>query len=107
MIRKELNRILNSKTFAGSERLCRFLTFTVEKALQEEAEINQYAIGREVFDRGEDFDPRADPIVRTEARRLRNKLDEYYPSRQTALRTHGDNRWPRASRYVARLQEPG
>ncbi len=42
--------------------------------------IKQYVIGREVFDRREDFDPRADSIVRTEARRLRRKLREYYES---------------------------
>jgi adenylate cyclase len=32
----------------------------------------------EVFDRGQDFDPRLDPIVRVEAGRLRAKLQEYY-----------------------------
>jgi TolB-like protein/Tfp pilus assembly protein PilF len=64
---------------ADSERLCRFLTWTVEQTLRGEAEgIKQYVIGREVFDRGTDFDPRIDSIVRTEAQRLRRKLSEYY-----------------------------
>jgi serine/threonine-protein kinase len=31
-----------------------------------------------VFDRKADYDPRVDPIVRVEARRLRDKLDSYY-----------------------------
>ena len=32
----------------------------------------------EVFDRKPDYDPRVDPIVRVEARRLRAKLKAYY-----------------------------
>ena len=35
-------------------------------------------IGVEVFDRGPSYDPRLDPIVRVEARRLRAKLLLYY-----------------------------
>jgi tetratricopeptide (TPR) repeat protein len=35
-------------------------------------------VGIEVFDRGADFDPRQDPIVRIDARRLRSRLAEYY-----------------------------
>ena len=38
-------------------------------------------LGREVFDRGTDYDPRLDPIVRVEARRLRQRLAEYYDGR--------------------------
>ena len=80
-IRAQIERIVNSRAFAGSERLCRFLTWTVEQSLQGRAEnIKQYAIGREVFDRGTNFDPRIDSIVRTEAQRLRRKLSAYYES---------------------------
>ncbi len=80
-IRAQIERIVNSRTFAGSERLCRFLTWTVEQSLQGRAEhIKQYAVGREVFDRGTNFDPRIDSIVRTEAQRLRRKLSAYYES---------------------------
>ena len=35
-------------------------------------------IAAEVFDRGLDFDPKESTIVRTEARRLRQRLEEYY-----------------------------
>ena len=80
-IRAEIERIVSSRAFAGSERLCRFLTWVVEETLRGEAEnIKQYVIGREVFDRGTNFDPRIDSIVRTEAQRLRRKLSEYYES---------------------------
>jgi serine/threonine-protein kinase len=37
-------------------------------------------VGVEVFDRGPAYDPRIDPIVRVEARRLRAKLKAYYAS---------------------------
>jgi TolB-like protein/lipoprotein NlpI len=57
----------------------RFLTFAVEKALAGEAEdLKEYTVGVEVFDRTPDFDPRADSIVRVEARRLRSKLRKHY-----------------------------
>ena len=80
-IRAQTERIVNSGAFAGSERLCRFLTWTVEQSLQGRAEsIKQYIIGCEVFDRGTNFDPRIDSIVRTEAQRLRRKLSAYYES---------------------------
>ena len=78
-IREHLDRVLESPGLRGSERLVRFLRFTVEAKLNgDEGTIKEYLIGREVFDRGEDYDPRLDPIVRVEARRLRKKLDEYY-----------------------------
>ncbi|MGA2596310.1 MAG: hypothetical protein ABSH09_04770 [Bryobacteraceae bacterium] len=80
-VRSQLDRILSSDLFVNSERLCRFLRWTVEHALQGDAEaLKEYALGRDVFDRGENFDPRTDSIVRVEARRLRTKLASYYTS---------------------------
>jgi len=78
-VRDHLNRILSSPGFQGSARLSRFLRYTVDSRLRGDHEqIKEYLIGREVFDRGDDYDPRLDPIVRVEARRLRKKLAEYY-----------------------------
>ena len=42
--------------------------------------VEGYALGVDVFNRGADFDPRADTIVRVQARRLRAKLQQYYES---------------------------
>jgi hypothetical protein len=42
------------------------------------AELKEYTLGVTVLDRPEDYDPRIDPVVRLEARRLRLKLAEYY-----------------------------
>lgn len=78
-VRALVARIAASSGFVNSERLCRFLRFTVDSWLAGEGDqIKEYLIGREVFDRGGEYDPRTDPIVRVEARRLRKKLDEYY-----------------------------
>lgn len=79
MVEEELARLLSSREFQDSERMCRFLRFTVETTLAGKAEdVKEYSIGMAVFDRGPDFDPRTDPVVRSEARRLRSKLAAYY-----------------------------
>jgi len=78
-IRSELDRVLRSREFAGAERLSRFLRFVVDRTLSGDREgLKESIIGIEVFDRNSGYDPKSEPIVRTEARRLRSKLDEYY-----------------------------
>src|ERR1700757_172522 len=80
-IRDELARILQSSIFVQSDRLGRFLRFTVETTLSGKAEIlKEYLIGTEVYNRQPSYDPGDDSIVRSEARRLRRKLKEYYES---------------------------
>jgi TolB-like protein len=59
--------------------MSRFLRFTVERALAGQSDqLKEYVLGVEVFDRKGSYDPRVDPIVRVEARRLRSKLKSYY-----------------------------
>ncbi|GGH11541.1 hypothetical protein [Silvibacterium dinghuense] len=78
-IRSELERILASPLFLQSERLARFLRFTIEQTLQgEHASLKEAVIGTQVYDRRPTYNPSQDSIVRTEARRLRTKLKEYY-----------------------------
>ena len=78
-VRAELDRILTSDGFTNAGRLSRLLRFVVERTIDGRAdEIKEYVLGVEVFDRGADYDPRLDSIVRVEARRLRTKLDEFY-----------------------------
>jgi len=80
-IRKELSRILESSIFVQSDRLGRFLRYTVETTLAGDAEtLKEYLIGTEVYDRKPPYHPSVDSIVRSEARRLRTKLKEYYES---------------------------
>jgi TolB-like protein/tetratricopeptide (TPR) repeat protein len=78
-VRNELDKVLASELFARSQRLSRFLRFTVEQSLLGEGDkLKEYIIGIEVFDKRESFDPRTDTVVRVEARRLRSALTEYY-----------------------------
>src|SRR5204863_9740425 len=61
------------------QTISRSLPILVEESLLGQTHrLKEYLIGLEVFDRREAFDPRVDSIVRVEARRLRNKLEEYY-----------------------------
>jgi serine/threonine protein kinase/TolB-like protein/CheY-like chemotaxis protein len=78
---EQLKKILSSRTLAQSKRLVRFLSFIIEKALKGQGDqINEYLLGIEVYQRASSFDPQIDTIVRTEARRLRSKLKQYYES---------------------------
>jgi len=82
-VQDQLNRVLASPEFRRSFRLQRFLRMAVECSLAGEIDqMKEYIVGREVFDRGADYDPGIDSIVRVEAQRLRRKLREYY-------QTHG------------------
>jgi len=78
-VRGQLDRLLASAAFAGSARLSRFLRYVVERTLAGEGDrLKEYAVGVDVFDRDEAYDPRLDSLVRVEAGRLRTKLSEYY-----------------------------
>ncbi len=78
-IRAELARIVQSPLFVQSDRLARFLRFTVDAAVAGRGDsLKEYLIGVEVYDRKPPYHPSQDSIVRTEARRLRSKLKEYY-----------------------------
>ena len=75
-VRAQLDRILQSGTFKDSERLRRFLKCAVECALDGTTDrLKESVLGR--VDRGAEFDPRTDSIVRAEAQRLRRRLQEY------------------------------
>jgi serine/threonine-protein kinase len=75
----ELDRILSSRAFRQADRLKRFLSFSVNETLAGRGEqLKEFVIGVEVFGKGPSFDPRSDPIVRVQARRLRAQLARYY-----------------------------
>jgi TolB-like protein len=77
--RQQLERVLESPGFARNERLSKFLRFVVEGHLHgKDHELKESVIAVEVFGRSTDFDSRLDPVVRTEAIRLRARLSDYY-----------------------------
>jgi hypothetical protein len=74
-----VQRIVASPTFVRSERLCSMLTYVCEMALKGRgAEINEQKIGQAVFGRSRDYDSTIDGIVRTQASRLRQRLEQYF-----------------------------
>lgn len=78
-ILRQLDRVLNSTTFQQVDRLKRFLSFVVtETAAGRGDELKEYVVGVQVFGKDESFDPRTDPVVRVQARRLRARLERYY-----------------------------
>lgn len=81
VIRDQLARILSSDIFARSDRLSAFLRFIVEQALNGQGDsLKEQVLAVELYGKGHDFNTAADPIVRVDARRLRDKLREYYAS---------------------------
>jgi TolB-like protein/Tfp pilus assembly protein PilF len=74
-----LARVLSSRTFQGAKAHKRFLQYVVEHVIGGNShEVKEYTLGVHVFNRGATFDPRLDPIVRVEARKLRSRLTKYY-----------------------------
>jgi serine/threonine-protein kinase len=79
LVRQQLSRILSSKTFSQVERLKRFVSFIVGETISGRGgDLKEYVIGVQVFSKEPSFDPRTDPIVRVQARRLRTRLARYY-----------------------------
>src|SRR5215470_8473934 len=78
-IRDQLERILASDLFTRSERLRSFLRFVVEQTLDGRTSgLKEQVLGAELYGKGPQFDGATDPIVRVDARRLRDRLREYY-----------------------------
>ena len=77
--KEQVTRVLRSETFQQADSLKRFLSFIVAEAIAgRQDSLKEYVIGVQVFRKEETFDPRTDPIVRVQARRLRAKLVLYY-----------------------------
>ena len=73
-IHSQLERIFASAVFCESPTLQRLLSFLVSESLAGRAdELKEYTIGAGVFQRGDDFDPRVDSIVRVQMGAVRKK----------------------------------
>lgn len=80
-MRAALDELLAWEPLRRSPQLSAFLAHIVEAALRgDTASLKAYSIAVDVFGRGEDFDPQTDPIVRVQARRLRQLLKAFYAS---------------------------
>jgi hypothetical protein len=78
-ILSQLDRIVDSQAFRNAGRLRAFLRFVVGRTLAgRQDEIKKSSMGVEVCGRPPSFDPKADPIDRVAAVRLRSRLETYY-----------------------------
>jgi Tol biopolymer transport system component len=78
-VRAQLTRILSSDLFTRSDRLSAFLKYIVEETLEGRGDsLKEQVLAMSLYGKGADFNTAADPIVRVDARRLRDKLREYY-----------------------------
>lgn len=77
-MRETLERLLASETFGRSERARKLLRYLVEREQAGEADrLKGFSIAMDVFGREADFDPSTDAVVRVQAGRLRDLLQQY------------------------------
>lgn len=69
-------QVAASQTFARTQRHRDLLLFLANRPQGEEWK--ETWIGHHFFGRPADYDPKIDPVVRVEVRRLRERLDQYY-----------------------------
>jgi Tol biopolymer transport system component len=78
-VAEQLERVLQSEVFRTASRSSKLLRFLVEETVNGRADrLKDYTLGAEALGRGDNFDPRTDPIARVEASRLRSRLELYY-----------------------------
>ena len=79
IVRSQMEKILSSPAFVRNRRLSAFLRFVIEQELSGRRDlIKESIVGVEVFGRRPDYDVRHDSVVRTEAGKLRIRLEKYY-----------------------------
>ena len=81
VVQQQVNKILRSDGFSGSEVLRNLLSFLTTHSIERPGEVvKEYELAVAVLGKAEGFDPRLDSAVRVHASRLRSKLAEYYMS---------------------------
>ena len=82
LVRSQLENVLASELFSRSERLSAFLRFVVDETLNGRGEtLKEPVLAHQLYGKEANFDGASNPIVRVDARRLRDKLREYYADR--------------------------
>src|SRR5262249_30435422 len=78
-MRAQLVRVLESPELGSAPRLCLLLRHIVERTISgQAADLKEFSIGVDVFERPASYDPKEDAIVRVQAKRLRDRLQLYY-----------------------------
>lgn len=78
-VRETLERLLSSETFSRSERARELLRYLVESEQAGESDrLKGFTIAVDVFGKDTGFDPSTDALVRVQAGRLRELLQQYF-----------------------------
>jgi hypothetical protein len=78
-VRRQLKRLLADPAFSSSKRYPKLLHYIVETTLAGRTdEIKERTLGVEVFGRDASYDTNQDPVVRTSAAQVRQRLTQYY-----------------------------
>lgn len=84
-VRETLERLLASETFGRSERARELLRYLVERQQAGEADrLKGFAIAVDVFGKDAEFDSSTDAVVRVQAGRLRELLNQYFTTEGVA-----------------------
>ena len=75
----QLNKILSHDLFKSSKRSVSFLKYVCEQKLNGAVDqIKEYSIAVDAFGLDRNFDQQQNPRIRVEAKRLRDRLEQYY-----------------------------
>jgi len=78
-VRETVTAIVGSRDFPGSRRLGQLLSYLVDRSIGgDQPAVTQQELAEQVFERGPDFDPENDAIVRVEVSKLRKALKHFY-----------------------------
>ncbi|HLH42655.1 MAG TPA: hypothetical protein VKV74_06705 [Bryobacteraceae bacterium] len=109
-VRDQMERILESEIFSRSERLTAFLRFAVTETLEGRGEtLKEQVIAASLYLNRQDSRRAEGASVRADARRLRDKLREYYaefPQEPVVISLQKGSYAPRFSRNAATGAEP-
>jgi hypothetical protein len=79
LVRQQLDRLLADPGFSSSKRYPRLLRYIVEETLEGRgAQLKERTLGIEVFGREPSYDTNQDPVVRTSAAHVRQRIAQYY-----------------------------
>ncbi|TCL08463.1 TolB-like protein [Shimia isoporae] len=79
LVFEQMHRITGAQDFAPGKRTRQFLEHIITEELEGRGDrLKGTALAMDLFGRSADFDPASDPVVRTEAMKLRKALEHYY-----------------------------
>jgi hypothetical protein len=82
LVRRQMERLLETNHFRNSRRYPALFRFIVEETLEGRGEfLKERLLGIQVFGRPTDYDTAADPVVRVTVAEIRKRIAQYYHDR--------------------------